>query len=86
MFSVVDSSISVHSKASGNFQLLTDSEGGDKTIGRVTVLIIGRLLVSRMHGMSMYLGYGKRSVLIHRSELPTGQNGSKSCLTVIFRL
>ena len=27
--SVVDSSMSVHSKASGNFQLLTGSEGGD---------------------------------------------------------
>ena len=29
MYSVVDSSMSVHSKAGGNFQLFGDSEGGD---------------------------------------------------------
>ena len=37
--------------------------------GRVTVLIIGCLLVSHMHGMSIYMSCGKKSVLTRRSAL-----------------
>ena len=76
MCSVIDSSMPVHSKAGGNFLLFGDSEGGDKTIGRVTVLNIGHLLASHTRRMSIYLNFGKISVLISRFALPTDQKGA----------
>lgn len=68
MYSVVDNSIFVHFKASTNFLLLADSEGGDKKICQVTVLFIGHLIVPHMRRMSIYLSCGKILVLIHHSK------------------
>ena len=45
-------------------------------IGWVTVLIIGRLLASCTCRMSIYLKFGKISVLISRFALPTDQKGA----------